>query len=541
VNPTLSQIPASVYAVEAVDLHTLRRSLDAQLQRFVDVLHDYQAPTHDPLKGLLLAWCADFLHELKRRGGDASQIQAAFIHRLQEMMQDPQKAIPLEEEAYLGTDGRLYNKKALQVYLRSVEGTPARHRSPCQPESAVPFSADLHPMVPMMVQWLREKEALHLNQHFEEEFQQLANGGPLPSIPTARLEAIRRTQELVRGRRLERETKASWNVQLVRYREILDKTPSQDPLTEELRQWHTLFAQAVTETRAIETTVQEFMALLEEILVDAITQAPLDEAPLLGSDGFTYATNNLMLYICSTPEPARYRSPRAPDLLTPFVVAPHPAAKEFIALLRENGAYHPSAAAEELYQQLLDEQQAELLPFAGAVRAREVVAQFDAQQRVQEAELATFYQEQFEQQMLCMIDDAFAPLAAERAAHTAELHQALDAVRERDDAQGGQLLAQLDQLEAAHDALEVRIKQLEECNVQIDGAIARGQQYQQKLTQGIRDLQRAIEKRKERGVMGVVCGVALIAACFVVQIYLPQMLSVMPTSGGLKVAGTLTL
>lgn len=112
--------------------------------------------------------------------------------------------------------------------------------------------------------------------------------------------------------------------ELAEIREELEKSPLQDEMTQDIRQWEREFFFSLRRTGDAQTKLNEFTGLLQELLRDPIVQAPLEEGALLGSDGRTYGRMSLCVYLNNAPEQYRHRSPLDVRNEAPFTTTPHP-------------------------------------------------------------------------------------------------------------------------------------------------------------------------------------------------------------------------
>ena len=115
-----------------------------------------------------------------------------------------------------------------------------------------------------------------------------------------------------------------------------------DPLTVNLKNWKQKYEEALELTVDIETVRREYLGFLSQWLVDAYSRSPLDEAPLLGSDGFTYSTQFLSVHIGTTVEPFNKRSPNDLQNEMALTVTTHPIATPMKRWLEERRAFCPS-------------------------------------------------------------------------------------------------------------------------------------------------------------------------------------------------------
>ena len=139
--------------------------------------------------------------------------------------------------------------------------------------------------------------------------------------------------------------------ELVEIGEVLAASSLHDEITESLRHWHRQFRLGMRHDD-VQTVVNEFIALLQELLRDPIFQAPLDEGARLGSDGKTYGLMSLTCFLSAIPIQYRHRQPLDLDNETPFTTVPHPIAKHMVKWLENCGCLLHSLEIENLYRDL---------------------------------------------------------------------------------------------------------------------------------------------------------------------------------------------
>jgi hypothetical protein len=189
------------------------------------------------------------------------------------------------------------------------------------------------------------------------------------------------------------------HAELTALRDALHTCPLDDPLTQELRRWLTGFTAAMRLRADAQEVLQTWIALLQRVLRDPLTQTPLDENPLLGSDGYTYGNLSLSVFLSTAPEERRHRSPIHPDHPAVFTTRPHDAARTLIRWLQRHGAHEHSQELESAYRALAE--RAELVPLPTAPRNEAALARIleirtrNLTNRAQQAErLRTFSREQ---------------------------------------------------------------------------------------------------------------------------------------------------
>lgn len=126
-----------------------------------------------------------------------------------------------------------------------------------------------------------------------------------------------------------------------------------DRLSQDIVNWHSRFVNAVGKSKNLNETLTDYIALLQEILVDDVRHVPLDERALYGSDGRTYSFMSYNLYQRSAPAEFRGRSPLNPKDKRPFTTTPHCNAAHMVRWLQRHNAQLHSRELEQEYEQLM--------------------------------------------------------------------------------------------------------------------------------------------------------------------------------------------
>lgn len=151
------------------------------------------------------------------------------------------------------------------------------------------------------------------------------------------LENIRIFDE-VRARSI-RHPENALHMELTKVRDFLRNSPLNDDLTQRLRDWEKAFGHFLRSTSApIDQTIEGYMDILKNLLIDPITRTPLDHEAYLGSDGFVYAHYSLTLYFDKDPIQPQTRSPMLP-VQNDFSIEPHPVARFMVEWLTYRQEY----------------------------------------------------------------------------------------------------------------------------------------------------------------------------------------------------------
>ena len=486
----------------------LRRDLLGQHIVFRDALENYRAPDHDRLTRDLFEWLQGFKDALDRHEPEEA-LQSDFIRRLQGLLTDRAFLVLMDEDAHLGSDGYTYNKKALQVHLSNPIN---QNRSPMLPESPEPFIVILHPIVPVMVQWLKRKNEFYLNPRLEEDYRVLVESGNVPALPTPINERARQMQERLAQQRLQRERKREINATLVEFRLLLGDSPLRDPLTEQIRTWYGLFRRAVDENRDIIDIKSAFIADLQELLKDPLSLTILDE-PYLGNDGYTYSKKCIVLYKDAAREPYCNRSPKLPDDDREFVVSAHPVAARMIGWLIEMGAHHPCQNIANLYEALIRRGNVPQLPTEENRDAAHLQARVIEQARQNDEENANFLRQQellraerYVRAGFVEVDQAIADNGVQLAAVLNENRQLGDAQQQLLDQRIAAAENELQESRRRMDALDEHIRQLDVRSDRVD-------RLNTQLAYDIEVVRQEIKERDKGWLSSLGTTIAIIGAC----------------------------
>lgn len=117
----------------------------------------------------------------------------------------------------------------------------------------------------------------------------------------------------------------------------LSNSSLNDTLTSSLRSWHQSFETESKRRGAnLEEVFQRFVQTLGTLLVDSITELPLDDEPFLGTtDGEVYGKHSLLLHLYHVDPSLKNRSPLNPEDERPFFVEPHLPARFMVTWIKQ--------------------------------------------------------------------------------------------------------------------------------------------------------------------------------------------------------------
>ena len=131
--------------------------------------------------------------------------------------------------------------------------------------------------------------------------------------------------------------------ELIKIRDFAESEGFFDEATQKLdgtslliKNWAINFLKAL-KLASEEEVCPTYIELLQEILIDPYTEAPLDSPVLFGNDGHTYGKMSYEIAFFSRPEEIRNRSPMKPEDPTRFCHVKHPVAEYMLGWLDRRG------------------------------------------------------------------------------------------------------------------------------------------------------------------------------------------------------------
>jgi len=382
------QILAPAHPMPAPGNGMLFRQLTHQLRQMQDLI--VESGLQDRVTREIELWGRDFLRDLQRSDNDAATC-ALYIARLQGLLRNPLIQGPLEAqgivqppldgEAMLGSDGHTYGHQWLAVHQALIP-QELKNRSPMHPNDPAPFEAAPHPVARHMVDWLKRRDALLQSEALERAYLQL---GPLPLQGEHNNQGAPLIQQVLRNMQgaaadvqarnqaKGKEPRAApaegvvldrpqaihdgalrrrLHVELIQLQEEIARSGLRDEMTRHIAKWQEDFREALN-VADVEAVYKEYIQLLQELLFDPITFAPLDLNALLGSDGHTYGQMGLAVFALAVPKKYRDRSPLDAGNPAPLRVQPHPVARHAAGWLKAHDALQYSEELEKAYLELL--------------------------------------------------------------------------------------------------------------------------------------------------------------------------------------------
>ncbi len=512
----------------------LRRKLQTDLKEIGKTL--FSVTDGDRLTDALQRWHKDFLSAV-RREDDVESVERFFIFAAQETLLDAIAHVPLDEEALLGNDGRVYSRKSLIVHFFKYPPDPIC-RSPLEPAAPLPFTVSPHFPARAVAKWLKKQNALHEPALFEEAYQRALSQGPR-SLPWEEPNSLPRLSSYALHESAESRKLVS---DLLQIQSLLQASNLHDETTEQLRNWQKRFSLALKLNLDKPRIEAEFTLLLQEILTDSVSGAPLDEEAYLGSDGRTYGSMALSLYQHSAPEEYKRRSPLDLQNPAPFTVEPHPLARRLVQWLKHRGALLRSDEIERNYHELMQQGAAPPPPTQRNERIRrlkEKQAQRDVErERILSGEREAFDQiiQETREQTAQLVREHFAEVDG-RAEERAQLQ--VEQICERAQRQREQLLALQQEIQQADERaqrLDARTLQLQKRLEDTKKALDQAKRDNLALQIAINETRQAINKMNAKRKTNVLGTVLFIAGCAFDTWALQSALTTMRASMGVTVA-----
>lgn len=125
----------------------------------------------------------------------------------------------------------------------------------------------------------------------------------------------------------------------------------EDEMTQVIDKWQKEFTEALRLHVDADEIGKVYIELLQELLRDPLTTAPIDEG-VLGTDGHTYGKMSLILYFASASDSYQHRSPLNPNSSSSFSTVPHPVVNHMLDWLKKHRAFLCSRELEQAFLQL---------------------------------------------------------------------------------------------------------------------------------------------------------------------------------------------
>lgn len=276
-------------------------------------------------------------------------------------------------------------------------------------------------------------------------------------------------------------------VELTRIKDLLDGSLLGDEKTQQIRLWQERFFLSLRLNIDVQAIQDEFIGLLQEILVDPIAQVPLDEEAVLGSDGITYGGMSLTVYIHSVSEELRQRSPLNSQNPATFLSSPHPIVRHMIRWLRDHHALLRSEEMERVYGVLMEQRRVDEAAIRNNTRMNRIRR---IRERQEQRELETIQSplnrelQRTTTELAQTIQEQFIPIH-QQMQNSAERHfETLSSLEQRDQQQTERLQVRVEQLHQETSELEQQNQQLHNRVERINKIVERRRRVQNLIQKG---------------------------------------------------------
>lgn len=305
------------------------------------------------------------------------------------------------------------------------------------------------------------------------------------------------------------------NAEIAGIRHLLDQHQNlQDPMSQDIRSWFENFSTFLRTNEDVESVKTQYIQLLQQLLVDPIAQAPLDEEAVLGSDLNTYGNRSLRVYLSSVPESIRHRCPLDINNETPFTTTPHPIVRYMTVWLRGHHALLHSAQVDAAYDNLRDQNNLPRLPTPQSERYRQLLEVQTRRDRQVSADVQAFAQQEAARhaQNAQNTRDRFAQMDARAQENDRNHHQQINEIARTQQTNIQNINQAIDQLERDSQNLTIQVQDQREHLGRTDIRITRLEREDANLHIAIKETERAIKKRNKGWAEALCITVACVGA-----------------------------
>lgn len=340
------------------------------------------------------------------------------------------------------------------------------------------------------------------------------------------------------------------NIELNR---LLEEEHLGDALSLDLVAWIEGFLSALRTNLDVGPIFESYVTLLKEMLLDPITQTPLDQNALLGSDGYCYGYHVLCLFTYALPEELHWCSPLQLDEPSEelFLTVPHHFVRSMVNWLVSHGEFHPSeeivANFMTLQTNLGERQVRRLIPNERNARLHRIsraVGERSEQHNVIETSLNNIHS--FQESVENYIRKEFEEVAdrVNQFANTAI--EGLSELESRTEQHFQQLEQRIFEVQKEENLLEKEIEKLESQISYVESEIDSAEKEELKVRLEIKKLERIMEKRKKEKAAAFWKTLAIVSftslgTYFLQQFVLPNLnIALLPENGGGALSLSLT-
>lgn len=309
---------------------------------------------------------------------------------------------------------------------------------------------------------------------------------------------------------------------------LLNESQMDDELTEGIREWYFLYAEALTTNRNTQAVYERFLGLMQKILIDPITHTPLDMDAVLGSDGRTYGKKQLRIYLSSLPPRSKeepIRSPLNPNDVTPFTAeqTPHPIVSYFVRWLSLHGSLHLSEEVNKKFRELEIGDKLPKVPSSAAERIRLIMKENaernrlifeESKKRHSDIEVETKSMKGKVKELFKPVQDGIKDLAITSL-------DRINAIKENNKKQIKHLKEASKKLGDEIVVLEKRIGEVTTILATVDSGISETERENLQLELAGDKLEKSIKQRKQSWMDGFLGAAVMITACIVVNYLIP--------------------
>ncbi len=321
---------------------------------------------------------------------------------------------------------------------------------------------------------------------------------------------------------------------------------SNDEISREIDIWERNFTEALNVPNINAAAVlQAYIYLLQQILTDTITDTPLDDKALLGTDGRTYGYKHLCIHLNKVSEHYRNRSPINPDSKDKFSTKEHLLASYMIGWLARHNAKIESEEINRAFENLKPDQVQLIIPNEKNDRIRRVVEM--QLQKDKEALRYESLRRDIQQQHIVLLDRLFIPFYERIQGFNTEVQGRLANIAERDTQECDQINKKLEQLAEEIRGDQEKIETLDARISYLGDEISEAGRNDLIIQRRIIEVDKAIKERKKNKWGTILKCVGMAAVCCVATWALSAALSstalkagILPMQGGAKLMGTYT-
>lgn len=333
-------------------------------------------------------------------------------------------------------------------------------------------------------------------------------------------------------------------------RRHLQQFGTDDELSQHLQQWVDGLSAALRTQQDVRPILQAYIRLMQELLVDSMSLIPLDDAPLLGSDGRTYGTKHLCIHLSRSPESARTRSPLEPNSDVAFSTKPHSTARHMLGWLHDHGARLQSERVDQMYAQLNQPRLSFIIPNRRNDRLRRIwLNQQPRRQALQGIETPL---DRLRERSVQQVDGMLSRYDQRITSMSREIKGQEEQIRERNRREAQQMQTKIDQLDKELKGAQKEIDKLSSQIEQVGALTSLAEEADLQLKLALKQLEKAIKERNKRRWTSILLAAVAIPGAFLGSWALSGALSSMGAGsavsasvsalqGGLKVSASIAL